>query len=104
MNPQIILFNIFLTLSVTNTHVVPKQTGLRDFVTKKHDQFYPTAGPSMIKHSIKARDSGSIMHKVSHTQELAIFCKMEHELMKASGFAVKFRLGDQSYVDRLEGK
>lgn len=36
--------------------------------------------------------------------DLAIFCKLEVKMEKASGFPVKFRLGEVNYVERLEGK
>lgn len=32
------------------------------------------------------------------------FCDIEFQMEKASGFPVKFRLGDVQYVNRLEGK
>jgi len=35
---------------------------------------------------------------------LALFCKIEVRLEKATKFPVKFRLGEVDYVDRLEGK
>lgn len=36
--------------------------------------------------------------------DLALFCKLEVKMEKATRFPVKFRLGDVEYVDRLEGK
>lgn len=36
--------------------------------------------------------------------DLAIFCKLEVKMEKASGFPVKFRLGEVNYVEQLEGK
>lgn len=36
--------------------------------------------------------------------DLAIFCKLEVQMEKASGFPVKFRLGEVNYVEQLEGK
>lgn len=36
--------------------------------------------------------------------DLAIFCKLEVKMEKASGIPVKFRLGEVNYVERLEGK
>ena len=106
MNPHVILFKIFLLISLGNSVESPKQKGFTDFVVKKQSTFYPILGQKSHDLSLQTskNTSGSIMHKVSHKQELAIFCKMEHELMKASGFAIKFRLGDQNYVDQLEGK
>lgn len=35
--------------------------------------------------------------------ELPIFCRIEHKLLKSANFNVKIRLGDVSYVDKLEG-
>lgn len=104
MNPHIILFKIFLMLSLANSPSEPKQPGLSDFVIKKKTSIYAKPGIISQQPVLRAPNSGSIMQKVSHNQELAIFCKMEHELMKASGFAIKFRLGDQSFVDQIEGK
>ena len=37
-------------------------------------------------------------------EDLAIFCKLEVKMEKASGFPVKFRLGEVNYVEKLEGK
>jgi hypothetical protein len=36
--------------------------------------------------------------------DLAFFCKLEIRMEKAARFPIKFRLGDVSYVDWLEGK
>ncbi len=36
--------------------------------------------------------------------DLAVFCKIEVKMEKASGFPVKFRLGEVNYVEKLEGK
>lgn len=36
--------------------------------------------------------------------ELPIFCKMEHLLQLKSRFAVRIRLGDVGYVNKLESK
>lgn len=36
--------------------------------------------------------------------DLAIFCKLEVKMEKASGIPVKFRLGEVNYVEQLEGK
>lgn len=35
---------------------------------------------------------------------MPFFCKIEFQMEQASGFPVKFRLGDVNYVDQLEGK
>ncbi len=36
--------------------------------------------------------------------ELALFCKLEVQLEKATRFPVKFRLGETQQVERMEGK
>ena len=36
--------------------------------------------------------------------DLAVFCKIEVKMEKASGFPVKFRLGEVNYVEKMEGK
>ncbi len=104
MIPKIILFKIFLSLSIANAPTKIENNSLNDFVIKKQSTYNHTLGILSPKYTFPQTNSGSVMHKVSTNQELAIFCKMEHELMKASGFAVKFRLGDQAHVDQLEGK
>lgn len=104
MNSFITIIKVFLLVNTVNFIDSPKDIGLRDFVAKKQSIYSPTQRLSIPKQDQHLLNSGSIMQPVSIKQELAIFCKMEHELMKASGFAVKFRLGDQSFVDQLEGK
>jgi len=104
MNSFITLIKIFLLVNTVTLTDLSKNIGLNDFVIKKQSIYSPMAPLSMPSQGYIPSFSGSVMHPVSTTQELAIFCKMEHELMKASGFAVKFRLGDQSFVDQLEGK
>ncbi len=37
-------------------------------------------------------------------KSMPFFCEIEFQMEQASGFPVKFRLGDVQYVDRLEGK
>lgn len=38
------------------------------------------------------------------TDHYAFFCRLELKIEHATGFPVRFRLGDVEYVDRLEGK
>jgi len=104
MNFHIILFKLLLSLTVASTPSATTPIGFNDLIVKKQSYINPQARAFAPFQTIKPSSSGSVMHKVSNIQELAIFCKMEHELMKASGFAIKFRLGDQSFVDQLEGK
>jgi len=94
MNFHIILFKLLLSITVANTPSVTTPIGFSDLIVKKQSFLNSQSGTFAPFQT----------NKPSNIQELAIFCKMEHELMKASGFAIKFRLGDQSFVDQLEGK
>jgi hypothetical protein len=54
-----------------------------------------------------AANSSSIMassKNIYSYDDLAVFCKIEVKMEKASGFPVKFRLGEVNYVEKLEGK
>lgn len=47
----------------------------------------------------------SILYNTGYkANELPIFCKMEHQLQIQSRFPVRIRLGDVSYVNKLESK
>lgn len=104
MNPYIILFKFMLLMALGQTQSVNKQSSLDDFVIKKQSRAIINPLFNTSTYSGLPKNQVSIMHKMTKDEKLAIFCKMEHEVMKASGFAIKFRLGDQSFVDQLEGK
>lgn len=84
----------------------PADKGLGDFVVDKISSYQSDIQYKLPHHNLSNSDQQSILHQhqLMSRQKLAIFCKLEHELAKASGFAVKFRIGDQSFVDQLEGK
>lgn len=42
--------------------------------------------------------------KAWHYQDLALFCKLEVKMERAFRLPLRFRVGDVSYVDWLEGK
>lgn len=104
MDPKLIVFNFFFLLSIGSIDKVQKVNSFNDFVVKKKTAY--SIDPININQRLMNNqvETQSIMHKMTQKEKLAIFCKMEHEVMQASGFAVKFRLGDQAYVDQLEGK
>lgn len=55
--------------------------------------------------STSVMSSNKLMNVSAYNyDDLAIFCKLEVKMEKASGFPVKFRLGEVNDVERLEGK
>ena len=62
-------------------------------------QFYQK--PLGVQTNLKTISPQPIIYNYHH---LALFCKIEVKLEKATKFPVKVRLGDVEYVDQLEGK
>lgn len=91
-------------MALSQTPAANQQVSLDDYVIKKQSSAITNPLFNTTIYSGLPKNQVSIMHKMTKNEKLAIFCKMEHEVMKASGFAIKFRLGDQSFVDQLEGK
>ncbi|MFK7951069.1 MAG: hypothetical protein AB8G11_26045 [Saprospiraceae bacterium] len=55
--------------------------------------------------SVSIMNSNNSMNVSAYNyDDLAIFCKLEVKMEKASGFPVKFRLGEVNYVEQMEGK
>ena len=54
--------------------------------------------------SIAQKVSLRVLPQNFYSQHLGFFCKKEVQLQKLTRLPVFFRLGEKSYVDRLEGK
>jgi hypothetical protein len=69
-------------------------------------QFFPTF--TFDKNLNGVNNTSIMFNRPSETPMIdynaAIFCKIEHELSKASGVSLRMRLGNLEYVDYLEGK
>lgn len=46
----------------------------------------------------------ALFNQINGCPTMPFFCDIECQMEQASGFPVKFRLGDVNYVDQLEGK
>jgi len=105
-NPHILALKFFILLSIGGSLEINQKGDFDDFVIEKLGTFNAVKQITLPQENTTGNHQHSIMHKhqMMNKQKLAIFCKMEHEVMKSSGFAVKFRLGDQTIVDQLEGK
>lgn len=106
MNPFILAFKFFILMSTGQTIDQQGDQDFNNFVIHKVQTYQSQIQDFSTPLHLQSNMQNSILHQrqMTHQQKLAIFCKMEHELAKASGFAVKFRIGDQSFVDQLEGK
>lgn len=106
MNPHLLAIKFFILLATTPATTPKVDNSMNDFVVERKIAYQPTFQTYYPKADLKEGDQSSVFrqHQMMMKQKLAVFCKIEHEVMQASGFAIKFRLGDQSYVDQLEGK
>mgnify|MGYP000456998746 FL=1 len=94
--------NINLSLAQTNYFPI-EHYEIKPF---KINTLLPTNPYSILPvNSISIMKSNNLVNVSAYNyDDLAIFCKLEVKMEKASGFPVKFRLGEVNYVERLEGK
>lgn len=102
------LFLLLLFASLTNvllaqTDYFPTQH--YELKTVKINRLLPiNTFPSSISSTPSIMKNHTVNVSVYSYEDLAIFCKLEVKMEKASGFPVKFRLGEVNYVEKLEGK
>ena len=108
---------LFLFFGINSAHA---QVGLHiensteSFQLRKHVLNIPSIYPTFILYSDYSFQNPLTFNsnlnniiqqpKIYDYHNLALFCKLEVQLEKATKFPVKFRLGDVEYVDQLEGK
>ena len=64
-------------------------------------------GKQLLKDSLSRQIYPGILRMVPKdftTRNLPFFCRKELQVQKATGLAIKLRLGSVEYVDKLEGK
>lgn len=95
----IIIIGLTANIAFAQTNVFPRENYQIDLLeTIDIDFWQQVAFPN---YSSIVRTSTKNIYRYD---DLAVFCKIEVKMEKASGFPVKFRLGEVNYVEKLEGK
>lgn len=103
---QLFLLSLFCFLTsslLAQTDYFPTQH--YDFKPVEINILLPIYSPlSSASYTTSIMNNHSVNVSAYSYEDLAIFCKLEVKMEKASGFPVKFRLGEVHYVEQLEGK
>jgi hypothetical protein len=102
------LIIVFLFLCVYNftsaqTNFFPQKNYVIEPITFNTLSNIDIYQPSLLTNSIIYLNNAFNISTYNY-DDLAIFCKLEVKMEKASGIPIKFRLGEVNYVEKLEGK